>query len=134
MGYLIPILFKNKDYLQILTIVIDKNHQKKDYGTKLIKRCEDIAKSLKLKQVIVRADVSYPILKTLKNLKYFPMQLGEFNKFIKEGVFSSNDAIKNKLSDAELSKLFPEAYIITKDIGKKNPFSFIPMVKNIKQQ
>ena len=52
-GYLIPLLFKNKDYLQILTIAIGEKYQKKGYGTKLIKKCEEIAKSLKLKKIIV---------------------------------------------------------------------------------
>ncbi|MBI2101301.1 GNAT family N-acetyltransferase [Candidatus Woesearchaeota archaeon] len=66
-GYLIPLFFKSKDYLQILTIAVDKKHHKKGYGTELIKKCERIARSLKLKSVILRADVSYPILKTLKN-------------------------------------------------------------------
>ena len=79
-GYLIPILFKNKDYLQILTVAVDKKHQKDGYGTKLIKRCENIAKSLELKRVIGRADVSYPIVKILKKLKYRSMQLKDFNE------------------------------------------------------
>lgn len=130
-GYLIPILFKNKDYLQILTIAVDKKHQKKGYGTKLINRCEDIAKSLKLKVVIIRADVSYPIVRILKKLKYNPMQLRDINKFTKEGIFSSKDIIKNKISDIKISSLFPKAFLIAKYIGKKNPYSFIPMIKKL---
>lgn len=130
-GYLIPILFKNKDYLQILTIAVDEKHQKKGYGTKLIKRCENIAKSLKLKRVIIRADVSYPTVKNTKKLKYRSMQLKDFNEFVKEGVFSSEDIIKNKISDTKIATLFPKAFVIAKHIGKKNPYSFIPMVKKL---
>lgn len=98
-GYMIPLLFRNKHYLQILTIAVDKNYQKKGYGSKLITKSEEIAKSLKLKNVLIRADISYPILKTLKNLKYKPMQLGDIKKFIKDGLFSSKDIIKNGISN-----------------------------------
>src|SRR3989338_11510366 len=86
-GYLIPILFKNKDYLQLLTIAVSKKYQKRGYGTKMLKRCEEIAKMLQLQRIITRAEVSYPILKTLKNLKYIPMKLKDINAFMKEGVF-----------------------------------------------
>lgn len=130
-GCLIPILFKNKDYLQILTIAVDKKHQKKGYGTKLINRCENIAKSLKLRRVIIRADVSCPIVKILKKLKYRSMQLKDFNEFTKEGIFSSKDTIKNKISDTKIATLFPKSFVMAKHIGKKNPYSFIPMIKNI---
>ena len=127
-GYLIPLLFKNKDYLQILTIAVDKNHQKKGYGTKLIKKCEEIADSLKLKRVIIRADVSYPILRILKNLEYLPMKAKEIDEFRKERLFNSKDKIKKaNFENLNLSQV----YIITKDIGKKNPYSFIPMIKNL---
>ena len=36
-GYLIPILFDSKDYLQILTVAVDKESQKRGYGTSLFK-------------------------------------------------------------------------------------------------
>ncbi len=128
-GYLIPLLFENKNYLQILTIAIDKNHQRKGYGTKLIEECEQIAKSLRLKRVISRVDPSYPPLKTFKNLGYAPMRLEEIEEFISEGIFSSEDEIRKGEQNLEL---FPEGYhIMTKDIGKKNFFSFVPMVKNL---
>ena len=125
-GYLIPLLFKNKDYLQILTIAVNKNYQKKGFGTELIKKCEEIAKALSLKMILVRAGNSHPILKTLENLRYKPMDLKLINGFIDEGVFSPNDKIK------KMSNLFPKAYLITKDIGKKTPYSFIPMIKYIR--
>ncbi len=130
-GYLIPLLFKNKHYFQILTIAVDKNYQKKGCGTKLIAKSEEIAKSLKLRNVLIRADISYPILKILKNLKYKPMQLGDIKKFIKDGLFSSKDIIKNGIFNVSIPNLFPKAYAITKDIGKKNPYSFIPMIKKL---
>ncbi len=129
-GYLIPLLFRNKPYLQILTIAVNKKYQKKGYGTKLLERCGETAKSLKLKKIIIRADVSYPILKTLKNLGYMPMGLEEIKEFIKEGIFSAKDSIK-KVRNPKIAKLLPKAYTLTKDIGKENPFSFIPVVKNI---
>lgn len=81
-GYLIPILFENKDYLQILTIAIGKKYQKGGYGTSLIKKCEGIAASLKLRRIIIRANISYQILKTLKNLEYLPMKSEEIKEFI----------------------------------------------------
>lgn len=128
-GYLIPVLFHGKNYLQILTIAINKIYQKKGYGAKLIKKCEETAKSLKINKVIIRADVQYPILKTLKNLEYHPMKLKEISQFIKEGIFSDKDYI-GRFTSKKL-KLFSKVYIITKGIGKKNPFSFIPMIKRI---
>lgn len=130
-GYLIPLLFENKDYLQILTLAVDRNYQRRGYGTKLIRKCEEIANLLKLKKIIARADLSYPILKTFKNLKYGSMQLEEINEFIKEGIFSSKDKIKKGIFDSKISNLFSKAYIITKDIRKKNSYSFVPMIKYI---
>lgn len=130
-GYLIPLFFKNKNYLQILTIAVNKKYQKKGCGTKLLERCEETAKSLKLKKIIIRTDVSYPILKTLKNLKFTPMKLEEIKEFAIEGIFSANDRIKKVHSPKIIANLLPKAYIITKDIGKENPFSFIPMIKDI---
>ena len=124
-GYLISLLFRNKDYLQILTVAVNKSYQKKGYGTKLIRKCEEIAKSLKLKRIIIRAENNYTILKTLKNLKYKPMGLKEINEFKDDGVFDVDDKIE------KISNLFSNACLITKNIGKKNPFSFIPMIKHI---
>jgi len=132
-GYLIPLLFRNRDYLQILTIAVGRNYQKRGYGTQLIRKCEEIANSLRLKRVIVRADVSYPILKTCKNLKYLTMGLRDINEFIKEGIFSPDDKVKKAIPGSKLPDLFPRAYIITKNIGKKNSFSFVPMIKHLPQ-
>ena len=131
-GYLIPLLFKSKDYLQILTIAVDKKHHRKGYGTKLIKKCEKITKNFGLNRIIILAEILYQILKTLKKLGYRPMQTEDINKFTKEGIFGSSDDIKKEIFQSKISALFPTAHVITKDIGKKNHYSFIPMIKNIK--
>ncbi|MBI2101302.1 hypothetical protein HYT53_01715 [Candidatus Woesearchaeota archaeon] len=56
----------------------------------------------------------------------------DINNFTKEGIFSPKDDIKKEIFKSKISALFPKAYIITKDIGKKSHYSFIPMIKNIK--
>ncbi len=133
-GYLIPMFFENKNYVQILTIAINKNFQRKGLGKQLIRTFEDSLKLENINIILARADISFPILKMFKYLKYKPMNLKEINYFIEESIFSSEDKlveIKEKCSNKDILNLFKKAFIIIKDIKKRNPFSFIPVIKNI---
>ena len=59
------------------------------------------------------------------------MTLEEISEFTKDGLFSAKDKIEKNNADLTAAKLFGEYYTVTKDIGKENPFIFIPMIKNL---
>ena len=56
------------------------------------------------------------------------MSKEHIEKFIVEGIFSKDDKIR-KLDDSHIP--LEDAWVITKEIGKENPFSFVPMVKGL---
>lgn|SRR3989338_1881385 len=134
-AYAIPLLFKNKAYAQILAIAVSKGIQRKGLGKELLKACEESLREEQVGCIISRADVSVPILKLFKSLKYRPMDKEEIGYFVKEGIFSQNDG-KVKLAQAPIKgnirKLFDKGFVMTKDIGKQHRFSFVPMIKWMK--